>query len=102
MADIDHAELNEAFAAALPQLKDLGSLEVSMDEKVNLDGGAIALGHPFDARCAHYGHFAERFMTEIEGTLGIATMGLGQAHDGDRADRGTVALDHRNATRGAA
>ncbi len=39
-------ELNEAFAAqALPVMKDLGLLEV-MDTKVNLNGGAIALGHP--------------------------------------------------------
>jgi acetyl-CoA acetyltransferase len=46
MSDIDHVELNEAFAAqALPVLKDLKLLDV-MDEKVNLNGGAIALGHP--------------------------------------------------------
>src|SRR5690606_19291130 len=39
--DIDHVELNEAFAAqALPVLKDLDLLDV-MDEKVNLYGGAI-------------------------------------------------------------
>ena len=47
MADIDFIELNEAFAAqALPVLKDLKVLD-KMDEKVNLHGGAIALGHPF-------------------------------------------------------
>jgi len=44
--DLDVVELNEAFAAqALPVLKDLGLRDV-MDEKVNLHGGAIALGHP--------------------------------------------------------
>ena len=44
--DIDFWELNEAFAAqSLPVLKDLKLLGV-MDEKVNLNGGAIALGHP--------------------------------------------------------
>ncbi|MGB1409240.1 acetyl-CoA C-acyltransferase FadA, partial [Alloalcanivorax venustensis] len=44
--DIDYVELNEAFAAqSLPVLKDLKLLD-KMDEKVNLNGGAIALGHP--------------------------------------------------------
>ncbi|MDF4887084.1 acetyl-CoA C-acyltransferase, partial [Vibrio parahaemolyticus] len=44
--DMDVVELNEAFAAqSLPCAKDLGLLDV-MDEKVNLNGGAIALGHP--------------------------------------------------------
>ena len=40
--DMDVVELNEAFAAqSLPCAKDLGLLDV-MDEKVNLNGGAIA------------------------------------------------------------
>lgn len=43
--DIEYAELNEAFAAqSLAVLKDLG-WENSLD-KINLNGGAIALGHP--------------------------------------------------------
>ena len=48
--DLDVVELNEAFAAqSLPVMKDLGLLEVA-DEKVNLNGGAIALGHPLGVR----------------------------------------------------
>ncbi|MFC3293897.1 acetyl-CoA C-acyltransferase FadA, partial [Modicisalibacter luteus] len=44
--DIQTVELNEAFAAqALAVLKDL-KLHDRMDEAVNLNGGAIALGHP--------------------------------------------------------
>src|SRR5690606_8871376 len=44
--DIDYVELNEAFAAqSLPVLKDLKLMD-KMEEKVNLNGGAIALGHP--------------------------------------------------------
>ncbi|MCP4942368.1 MAG: acetyl-CoA C-acyltransferase FadA, partial [Planctomycetaceae bacterium] len=44
--DIGMVELNEAFAAqSLPCAKDLGLLD-KVDEKVNLNGGAIALGHP--------------------------------------------------------
>ena len=46
VADIEVAELNEAFAAqSLPVLKDLELLD-QLDDKVNLKGGAIALGHP--------------------------------------------------------
>ncbi len=55
--DIEIVELNEAFAAqALPCIKDLGLLE-RLDDKVNLNGGAIALGHPLG--CAHQYHAAE-------------------------------------------
>lgn len=43
VADLDLVEINEAFAAvAVQSMKDLG---VST-EKVNVNGGAIALGHP--------------------------------------------------------
>jgi acetyl-CoA acyltransferase len=46
MADIDIIEMNEAFAAqALACLRELGA---DLD-KTNLDGGAIALGHPLGA-----------------------------------------------------
>ena len=46
MNDIDIIELNEAFASqALACIRDLG-----IDEhKLNIDGGAIALGHPLGA-----------------------------------------------------
>ncbi|NLA12569.1 MAG: acetyl-CoA C-acyltransferase, partial [Firmicutes bacterium] len=44
--DVDLFELNEAFASqALYCMRQLG-LEEVLDEKVNLTGGAIALGHP--------------------------------------------------------
>ncbi|MDI2128807.1 acetyl-CoA C-acetyltransferase [Yinghuangia seranimata] len=43
-ADIDLAEINEAFAAqVIPSYQDLG---LDLD-KVNVNGGAIAIGHPF-------------------------------------------------------
>jgi len=46
IGDINLFELNEAFAAqSLPVMRDL-KIEEQMDEKVNLNGGAIALGHP--------------------------------------------------------
>ncbi|MDJ0759497.1 MAG: acetyl-CoA C-acyltransferase FadA [Woeseiaceae bacterium] len=78
--DIDHVELNEAFAAqALPVLKDLNLLEV-MDSKVNLHGGAIALGHPFGCSGARITGTLLNVMRQNEGKLGVATMcvGMGQ------------------------
>ena len=80
MDDIDHVELNEAFAAqALPVLKDLGLLE-NMDNKVNLNGGAIALGHPFGCSGTRITGTLLNVMRQNQGTLGVATMcvGLGQ------------------------
>ena len=80
MDDIDHVELNEAFAAqALPVLKDLKLLDV-MDQKVNLNGGAIALGHPFGCSGARISGTLLNVMKQNGGTLGVATMcvGLGQ------------------------
>ena len=80
MDDIDHVELNEAFAAqALPVLKDLKLLD-KMDEKVNLNGGAIALGHPFGCSGARISGTLLNVMKQNGGTIGVATMciGLGQ------------------------
>ncbi len=78
--DIDLFELNEAFAAqSLPVLKDLGLLEV-MNEKVNLNGGAIALGHPLGCSGARISTTLLRLMEAKDAKLGVATMciGLGQ------------------------
>ena len=80
MDDIDYVELNEAFAAqALPVLKDLKLLD-KMEQKVNLHGGAIALGHPFGCSGARISGTLLNVMKQKGGTLGVATMciGLGQ------------------------
>ena len=80
MSDVDFVELNEAFAAqALPVLKDLKLLD-QMDEKVNLHGGAIALGHPFGCSGARISGTLLNVMKQNNGTIGISTMcvGLGQ------------------------
>ncbi|MBC6906973.1 acetyl-CoA C-acyltransferase FadA [Saccharophagus sp. K07] len=80
MSDIDALELNEAFAAqALPVLKDLKLLD-DMDSKVNLYGGAIALGHPFGCSGTRITGTLLSVMQDKNATLGIATMciGLGQ------------------------
>ena len=78
--DIEHFELNEAFAAqAIPVLKDLNLLD-KMDEKVNLNGGAIALGHPFGCSGTRITGTLLNVMNEKDSTLGVSTMciGLGQ------------------------
>ena len=52
LADADVIEINEAFAAqvlaVLRELKAIGIGEIA-DEKLNVNGGAIALGHPVGA-----------------------------------------------------
>lgn len=80
MEDVECLELNEAFAAqSLPVIKDLGLLD-SLDERVNLNGGAIALGHPFGCSGTRITGSLLTVMAEKDMTLGVATMciGLGQ------------------------
>jgi acetyl-CoA acyltransferase len=78
--DIDLFELNEAFAAqALTVVKDLGLTE-QIDNKINLNGGAIALGHPLGCSGARISTSLLHLMQEKDVSLGVATMciGLGQ------------------------
>jgi len=80
VTDIDLFELNEAFAAqALPCIKDLGLLD-KMDEKVNLNGGAIALGHPLGCSGARISTTLLNLMERHDAQFGLAAMciGLGQ------------------------
>ena len=78
--DIDLFELNEAFAAqSLSVLSGLKLLDVRED-KVNLNGGAIALGHPLGCSGARISTTLLHLMKAKGATTGIATMciGLGQ------------------------
>jgi len=78
--DIDHVELNEAFAAqSLPVLKDLG-LSDKLDDKVNLNGGAIALGHPLGCSGTRISTTLLNVMQQQDSEIGLATMciGMGQ------------------------
>jgi len=78
--DIDLVELNEAFAAqSIPVLRDLGLLD-SLDDKVNLNGGAIALGHPLGCSGARITTSLLHLMREKDANVGLATMciGMGQ------------------------
>jgi len=78
--DLDVVELNEAFAAqALAVLKGLRLQDV-MDEKVNLNGGAIALGHPLGCSGTRISTTLINVMEQQNASLGLATMciGMGQ------------------------
>ncbi len=78
--DIDLWELNEAFAAqSLPVLKDL-QLRDHTEQKVNLNGGAIALGHPLGCSGARITTTLLHLMKAGDRQTGVATMciGMGQ------------------------
>jgi len=72
--DLDIIELNEAFAAQ--SLSVLKLLEADLD-KVNVNGGAIAIGHPLGASGARIATTLIRAMIERDARLGLATMCIG-------------------------
>jgi len=74
VADLDLVELNEAFAAqSLPCIRELG-----LDpEKVNVNGGAIAIGHPLGASGARLVTTLLHEMRRRGARYGLATMCIG-------------------------
>jgi len=71
---LDVVELNEAFAAqSLACIQDLG-LDPA---KVNIDGGAIALGHPLGASGARITGKAAALLRRVGGRYALATMCIG-------------------------
>ncbi len=75
----DVIELNEAFAAqALGVLRELGIADD--DERVNPNGGAIALGHPLGASGARLITTAINQLHWVDGRYALCTMcvGVGQ------------------------
>jgi acetyl-CoA acyltransferase len=74
MADIDIIELNEAFAAqAIACIRDL-DLDIN---KVNLDGGALALGHPLGATGARITGKAAALLVREGKQFALATQCIG-------------------------
>ncbi|RBW70884.1 thiolase family protein [Bacillus taeanensis] len=74
MIDIDLVEFNEAFASQV--LASLQLLNIP-EEKVNVSGGALALGHPYGASGAV---LVTRLMIEMKqkkARYGLATLGIG-------------------------
>ena len=73
-SDIDIVELNEAFASqSLACVRLLGLDE----EKVNVSGGAIALGHPLGSSGARLVGTLVREMAHRDARYGLATMCIG-------------------------
>ena len=78
--DIDVLELNEAFAAQVVPCRDEWGID---PEKLNPNGGAIALGHPFGMTGARIMTTLLNNLDALDGTIGLETMcvagGQGQA-----------------------
>ena len=74
IADIDIIELNEAFASqSLACIRELG-----LDEsKINLDGGAIALGHPLGATGARITAKAAQLLQRTGKKFALSTQCIG-------------------------
>jgi 3-oxoadipyl-CoA thiolase len=72
--DLDLVELNEAFAAqAIPVMRELG-----LDpDKTNVNGGAIAIGHPLGASGARLATTLLHEMRRRGARYGLATMCIG-------------------------
>src|SRR5437870_11872618 len=74
LSDIDLIELNEAFASqSLAVIRELG-LDL---EKVNVNGGAIALGHPMGATGAKLTVQLMHEMKRRKARYGLVTMCIG-------------------------
>ncbi|HEY3573655.1 MAG TPA: acetyl-CoA C-acetyltransferase [Arthrobacter sp.] len=74
MHDIDLVELNEAFAVQVVA----SARELKIDPaKLNVHGGAIALGHPFGMTGARMTTTLLNGLRETDGTLGLATLCVG-------------------------
>ena len=74
IADIDLAEINEAFAAqVIPSCTDLG-VDIA---KLNVNGGAIAVGHPFGMTGARITTTLLNSLQFHDATLGLETMCVG-------------------------
>lgn len=72
--DLDLIELNEAFAAqGIPCMQELGLDE----EKVNVNGGAIAIGHPLGCSGARISATLLHELKRRGGKYGLATMCIG-------------------------
>ncbi len=74
VADLDVVEINEAFASqAIACIRDLGL----KDETINLDGGAIAIGHPLGATGARIVGKAAALLAREGGRYALATQCIG-------------------------
>ena len=74
ISDVDLVEMNEAFAAqVIPSARDL---EIPLD-KLNVNGGAIAVGHPFGMTGARIATTLLNSLQFHDKTIGLETMCVG-------------------------
>ncbi len=74
--DIDLVEINEAFAAqVIPSARDLGI--DPFGDRLNVNGGAIALGHPFGSTGARITNTLLNGLRKADKTIGLETMCVG-------------------------
>ncbi|MEV4164358.1 acetyl-CoA C-acetyltransferase [Nonomuraea dietziae] len=74
ISDIDLVEINEAFAAqVIPSYQDLG---IDLD-RLNVNGGAIAVGHPFGMTGARITSTLINSLQHHDKTFGLETMCVG-------------------------
>ncbi|OYN99392.1 acetyl-CoA acetyltransferase [Enemella evansiae] len=74
-AKFDLYEVNEAFAAVgLACGRDLGMSDTEIDEKVNVNGGAIALGHPIGMSGARLVYTLAKELQRRGGGTGVAAL----------------------------
>lgn len=72
--DMDRVEINEAFAAqVIPSARELGVDE----ERLNVNGGAIAVGHPFGMTGARITSTLINALADAGGQYGLETMCVG-------------------------
>ena len=74
MADIDVVEMNEAFASQAEACRRLLEIDPA---KLNIDGGAIALGHPLGATGGRLVGKAAALLQRVGGRYGLATQCIG-------------------------
>lgn len=75
MSDIDMVEINEAFAAqVIPSADELG---IDIVDQLNLNGGAIALGHPFGMTGARIMTTLLNGLADRDKTFGLESMCVG-------------------------
>jgi acetyl-CoA C-acetyltransferase len=75
--DVDLVEINEAFAAqVIPSARDLG-IDPFDDDKLNVHGGAIAVGHPFGMTGARITTTLLNGLRSRDKSIGLETMCVG-------------------------
>ena len=74
MTDVDVVEMNEAFAAQAEACRRQLAIP---EEKLNIDGGALALGHPLGATGGRLVGKAAQLLRRVKGRRALATQCIG-------------------------